>query len=193
MESFKSEWEESSDRIIWHYWPMEFYKGWDDNRSINTPTREETEDNLFEDISHAGISIRLLSRYFDAIPSGVVSEREYEKIRHNMNYFCFKNGFSRFISGDEKYVPLAWHYGISPYFSWLNNSEYNAYIKQGCLKCFPSWDNQGIMYANAKLYNPELAESNIRVNRKMLSEDGLFVKTEFSMIRSDFFVYLGIE
>ena len=171
--TFISEWKEESNRIYWHYWPKEFYDGWeiDENKSMNTPSRDRYEDRLFEDASHAGISIRLICRYYSLFATGVISEQMINKIESNMNYFCFRDGFSQFISGDESYVPREWHYWISPYFAYLNNEKYQKYVRQGYLKCFPCWDSQGSLFANSKFFESNLPEKTIKIDKYILSNN----------------------
>jgi hypothetical protein len=63
---FKSELQYLYDgRLVWHYWPKEFYDGWDasDNLSDNTPTKTLTIDYLFEDLSHAGFNIAFIIHF----------------------------------------------------------------------------------------------------------------------------------
>lgn len=194
ISTFKAEWVESGDRIYWHYWPVSFYQGWtDDGKSKNTPSLAQQEDNLYEDASHAGISVRLLCRYADVVPNGLVTKEMIRKIEGNMKYFCFADGFSRFISGDDNYVPRAWHYWISPYFSYLHNDEFEKYVSQGYLKCFPSWDSSGALFAYAKMYQSNLSAGGISVKRKLLAPDGtLSDMEEFSLSNADLWSYLGV-
>ena len=191
--TFMKDWEEESDRVYWHYWPTEIYRGWtNDGRSVNWPSNPASEDNLFEDASHAGISVRLLSRYVEIIPNGVVGKDVLRKIESNMKYFCFRDGFSRFISGDVGYSPKAWHYWISPNFSYLQNTEFEKYVRQGYLRCFPLWDSQGAFYANAKLYRDSTV--GVKVERKSL-DDSQILKSEetFELSEKDLYDYIGIR
>lgn len=193
--TFKTEWVKESDRIYWHYWPEDIYKGWpDDGRSVNQPTAAANEDKLYEDASHAGISVRMLSRYVDVVPNGAVGTEDMKKIESNMKYFCFRDGFSRFISGDLEYNPKAWHYWISPYFSYLHNYNFEKYVRQGYLRCFPLWDSQGALFANAKLYRGESSGDAISIERYEM-EDSYRLKAvdKFEMTESDLYDYLGIN
>lgn len=191
---FMSEWVDDDNRIYWHYWPNVFYKGWsDDGRSTHSPFKTASVDNNFEDASHAGISVRLLSRYKESIPNGVVNDRCMEKIENNMNYFCFRNGFSNYISGNESGSPRAWHNLISPYWSYLHNDEYEKYVMQGYNKCFPSWDSQVQLFANARLYRPEVPEQSITITRRQLEHDGQLKDLEsFELSRNELYSYLRV-
>ena len=195
LAAFKNEWVEESDRIYWHYWPVEYYNGWnDDGRSKNTPSSNPITDNLFEDVSHAGISVRLISRYVEHIPNGVVDKSHLDKIESNMRCFCFKDGFGRFISGDLSYSPMAWHYWVSPYFTYLHNIEFEKYVRQGYLKCFPQWDSQESLFANAKKYKIELSDGTLVINRKQLNDEGqILSKESFQLSSDDLYTYLGIQ
>ena len=194
--AFMTEWEEEEDRIYWHYWPIDVYRGWlDDGRSVNMPTCSASEDKLYEDASHAGISVRLLSRYIKIIHEGIIGNSVMNKIESNMKYFCFMDGFSRFISGDETYKPRAWHYWISPYFALLHNNEFNKYVRQGYLHCFPFWDSSGALYANANLFHPELSEGIIVIERKEMDDISCLLKTVMTikLSREELFDYMGIN
>ena len=170
ISAFMADWYEESDRIFWHYWPHEFYDGWlDDGRSIHSPSVSSSTDALYEDISHAGISVRFLCRYFEFIPDGIVKKKHIQKIEENMNYFLFKDGFHRYMSGVS--MPRDWCYGISPYWSYLKNECFENYVRQGYLKIFPSWDLSGSLFANAKFYEAQTLEP-IKVSRKRILGGG---------------------
>lgn len=194
LKAFMSEWKVEDDRILWHYWPQTFYDGWNDGRSVNTPYRESYQDIAYEDASHAGISVRLLIRYFENIPNGIISEDILKKIESNMKYFCYKDGFSRFISGYRpSNSPQAWHYWVSPFFTYLHNEEYEKYVKQGYLKCFPNWDTQDALFANAKLFNPDSAGNGIKVVRKKVSGAQLVEVNTFRKSINELYDYFGIQ
>lgn len=195
IKSFKTEWVEGNDRIYWHYWPVDIYEGWqDDGRSVNQPSAAATEDILYEDASHAGISVRLLSRYRDVVPQGVVSSNEMRKIETNMSYFCFGDGFSRFISGNLSYNPKAWHYWVSPYFSYLYNAEFEKYVRQGYLRCFPLWDSQGALFANAKMYRRVSSGNKISIERKRMDDlCEMRAIDSFELSIDGLYNYLGIN
>ena len=190
---FKNDWKEESDRIYWHYWPTEIYSGWtDDGRSVNWSSNPASEDNLYEDASNAGISVRLLSRYVEMMPNGVVGKNMLRKIESNMKYFCFKDGFSRFISGDVAYSPKAWHYWVSPNFTYLQNTEFEKYVRQGYLRCFPLWDSQGAFFANAKLYQGSTV--CVKVERRTLDDSKRMIsEMTFELSGNDLYEYIGIS
>lgn len=195
LAAFLSEWTVENDRVLWHYWPLSYYAGWeDDGRSVHTPSSSPSTDKAYEDASHAGISVRLICRYLENISNGSLKNEIRQKIESNMKYFCSNSGFSKFISG---YVttnnPRAWHYWISPYFTYLHNADFEKYVRQGYLKCFPSWDSQGALYANAKLYEP-ISGGSINVERKELSEDSKWIGIKkFELNNSQLYEYLGIK
>lgn len=192
--TFMDEWIDEGNRIYWHYWPMAFYEGWeDDGRSMYTPSRSPQEDNLFEDASHAGISVRLLCRYVESVPNGVVNVGHLQKIQSNMESFCHEDGFSRFISGDEGYSPRAWHYWISSYFAYLKNRNFEQYVRQGYLGCFPEWDSQQALFANARLYKAESVNGTIVVNRKRIEENDLVDVKSFTLNRGNLIDYFRID
>lgn len=192
LKSFSDEWIEEPDRIYWHYWPMAYYNGWnDDGRSVNTPSSSPMTDNLYEDCSHAGITVRLISRYVENVPNGVITENLMNKIESNMQYFCFTDGFARFISGDTGYSPKAWHYWISPYWAALHNPNFEKYVLQGYLKCFPQWDSQESLYANAELFNSEKPVGIIQIERKRVNADSTISSIEsINLMGDEIFKYI---
>lgn len=195
ISAFKSEWVLSGDKLLWHYYPQIVYNGWeDDGRSKNTPTSTPQTDNLYEDVGHAGISVRLFKRYIENIPNRVVSNTDIQKIEANMANYCFKDGFARFISGDIDYSPKAWHYWISPCYAYYSNQEYAKYVKQGYLKCFPQWDSQQSLFANAKLYHSNENSSSIHIDRMELKQDNNLIEEQSFYLQGDqIYEYLGIE
>ncbi len=195
LTTFVAEWTIENNRVLWHYWPLSYYAGWeDDGRSVHTPSSSPSTDKAYEDASHAGISVRLICKYLENVPNGVIRDEIKQKIESNMTYFCSNSGFSKFISG---YVttnnPRAWHYWISPYFTYLHNTDFEKYVRQGYLKCFPSWDSQGALFANAKLYVPTYSGS-INVERKELGDDSKWISIKkFELNNSQLYEYLGIK
>ena len=194
IKTFMGEWVEENDRIYWHYWPRTYYDGWeDDGRSVHTPSREPQDDNLFEDASHAGISVRLLKCYVENVANGIVNEGHMKKIEQNMEYFCHTDGFSRFISGDVSYNAKGWSYWISPYWAYLHNEDFEHYVQQGYLGCFPEWDSQESLFAYARLYKTEKG-GNVMVQRKRMNERGVLEDVEsFTLTAADLWNYLNME
>lgn len=195
LTTFVAEWTIENNRVLWHYWPLSYYAGWeDDGRSVHTQSSSPSTDKAYEDASHAGISVRLICKYLEIIPDGILGDEIKQKIESNMAYFCSNSGSSKFISG---YVttnnPRAWHYWISPYFTYLHNADFEKYVRQGYLKCFPSWDSQGAIFANAKLYVPTYSGS-INVERKELGDDSKWISIKkFELNNSQLYEYLGIK
>ena len=195
LSAFMSEWTVEDNRIIWHYWPQTYYDGWsDDGRSTHTPSSGVYNDVAYEDASHAGISVRLLARYYETIPNGPINAEILKKIESNMTNFCYKDGFSRFISGYKpSNAPKAWHYWISPYFTYLHNAEFEKYVRQGYLRCFPSWDSQGALFANAKLYYPGSTGNGIKVVRKKVTGTQLMELETFQKPINELYDFFGIN
>lgn len=171
--AFKSEWVETDDRIYWHYWPQSHYDGWflEDNVSSNTPSLEPLEDKLFEDTSHAGISLRFLWRYHQYVDDDYVTEEDLRLIENNMNYFCTERGFSRFVSGDMEYAPISWVNSPGVWWAYLSNDIFENFVAEGSLNVYAEWDNTGRMFANAYNYSPQKA-ADIHVSRWHISFSG---------------------
>jgi len=68
VEKFIHTWEFTQDqtpRILWHYWPPQYYRGWStqDKVSLNRPKQKpkDMSKQRYEDLNHAGISLLGLS------------------------------------------------------------------------------------------------------------------------------------
>jgi hypothetical protein len=60
--AFSDEWEVDEMIFRWRYWPALYYKGWltGDDVSTNTPSSDALADDLYEDLSHAGINMQFV-------------------------------------------------------------------------------------------------------------------------------------
>jgi len=133
-ETFKQEWIYLDDgRILWHYWPQEFYDGWDehDNLSINTPSRPASTDSLYEDLSHSGINIKFILEIYRNFPASPITASDIEAIYLTIDGFRYGDEYSRFMSGDINYQPPSRIY--IPQYGWNELGEEKLYeqIKNG--------------------------------------------------------------
>lgn len=116
---FKSEWIfTKDDRVLWHYWPGFFYRGWKNGeiKSVNTPMQEPREDVLFEDVSHAGINVKFILEFVRGIDKEIFSSTDLLHIKNTLVFFIAE-GYSRFISGDKSYSPADLMY--VPSYGWV--------------------------------------------------------------------------
>lgn len=105
--SFNSQITTTGDnRILWHYWPADFYKGWSasDSISINTPSRPQSNDQLFEDVSHAGINISFIFEINKLFPNLVFDASTIDRVRNMRDKLQIGKLWARFISGDTSYT-----------------------------------------------------------------------------------------
>lgn len=161
LSEFKNEWTLDGERIYWRYWPSSYYR----------ECGISEQDALYEDTSHASISVRLLCRYYSYISDGIVLEDDLKKIQNSMKYFCFQDGFSGFINGDTEYQPKAWIYPAGTWWSYLNNDEYENFIRQGSINSYPEWDNIGRLFTNAKYFDPDIENTEGTVERLVICFD----------------------
>lgn len=116
-QSFKNDFVYTNDnRLLWHYWPLSFYSGWDvkDGISVNTPSYPPSVDNLYEDISHAGINALFVYRFYEMFPNEVFTLDDILKLKKTFDHFYSR--YSRFISGDIVYQ--AGNNKNFPYYGW---------------------------------------------------------------------------
>ena len=96
---------------LWHYWPCEFYQGWElaSGKSSNTPVYSSSCDTRYEDTSHARITANFVLDAAELLDTKIPID--LKEIGNNIE--ASYNSFSRFISGKEvgspvssKYLPL---------------------------------------------------------------------------------------
>ncbi len=156
--SFKNEWIVKDNYIAWHYWPIMFYEGWSiiDEISLNTPSKNKTEDLLLEDVSHAGLNLEFILSYHDTFKDNIISCEDINKISNNINKWCFKDGFARFISGDIEYSPKGYNYHIPHHWAKLKNDHLDAYFTSLHDHVNPDFDNMSLLIAYAVKYDPDI-------------------------------------
>lgn len=134
-------------RILWHYWPSEFYKGWttEQNISLNTPFKIAMKDELYEDISHGGITALFISEFYNFYPNEIFTLSDLEKIRHSFNHFYSVN--SRFISGDVNYT-AGDKVRFYPYYGWQSFSSQQSVLdgKKFLPSIYPDFETGEALY-----------------------------------------------
>ena len=113
------------DTRAWHYWPLEFYSGWDPSkyRSCNIPSAAATRDEYFEDYSHALATVEFLAAFERATgrPALIDAEALAERLHADGNRFHFSFGG---VPGEaaERYLPYGYWArtaGVAPYYKTL--------------------------------------------------------------------------
>lgn len=154
-EAFHREVEYTNDgRLLWHYWPAIFYEGWTVTSRIskNTPEREATKDDLYEDFSHAGLNLKFVAEYNKHIDENLF--RNYKSLLNNtLDSMINENGtFSRFMNGFSD-QPFSFHY--LPKFGWseLNNPKLNIYYENLLPYIYPEFDSMELAVAYIERIN----------------------------------------
>ena len=101
----RSEWDFSTGAPLWHYWPREYYAGWveSDDVSTNTPVLEPSVDELYDDVSHAGLVIKLVDVHRRVAGDAVFPDSDLDGLRALLDNVLVDGTFARFISGDIEY------------------------------------------------------------------------------------------
>lgn len=101
--SFSNQWVLKDGLLVWHYWPDEFYKGWEDETfSSNTPSKASTVDNLYEDTSHAAENIKFIIEACKLINHVNCADQRELLLNTTSNLYQGRL-FSRFMSGEVNY------------------------------------------------------------------------------------------
>jgi len=185
MSTFKVEWIINQDNtIMWHYWPLVFYEGWDeqDNKSINTPKREEQIDKVLEDTVHAAINAKFIMEYHNTFDDGLITSSDLAGVKKAMDYFCSKDGFNANISGlgkegSKSYLSL-------PGVWWVEyENQYLAdlYSNLGHF-AYPDFD-YSILYRYASLYD-ENEEISLTIAKDVYSLNGTLRSSSSEQIYS---------
>lgn len=128
----------------WHYWPLEFYSGWDSSkyRSCNVPSAAATQDEYFDDYSHALATVEFLATFERATgrPPVIDVEALAERLHADGNRFYFSFGK---VPGEaaERYLP----YGY-----WARTAEVAPYYKSLVVLPIPDYDAQLVFQAQVR-------------------------------------------
>lgn len=150
VSKFKSEWVYQKNKILWHYWPLIYYKGWNekDNISLHTPKKAPSKDYLYEDVSHAALNVLAIVEFYKNFPNKVISKMDLTYIINTIKYNLIKGNytFSKFLSGNDIYAKPSIFY--FPHFGWINlakdtlkNFLYSLFPMLG-----PNFDEQRLFY-----------------------------------------------
>lgn len=144
-DNFSNEFYHDGHTYIWHYWPQEFYNGWQAGKyqSNNAPSRAATKDELFEDVSHADLDLEFLLKASHTLKNKLPINLEviFNNIKKG------KYTFSRFISGSEKL--LTPDYTNLPQGSFLYYDEIKNYYSHYIVNPFVDFDSQNLFLSYA--------------------------------------------
>lgn len=127
VKKFINTWEltkEKTPRILWHYWPKQYYQGWSeqDKVSLNRPKQnpKDLAKQRYEDLNHAGISLLGLS-YLDHDLTPSVSQGLQNTMSHLLKLGAI---LPRDMNGDGPHHPrwalgAGWHQFNSPALNQL--------------------------------------------------------------------------
>lgn len=144
----------AGERLLWHYWPSEYYAGWskDDQISINTPYKEKTTDNLYEDLSHAGENVKFMLEFRKAFGDGIFSNKHLKQLSNTITHFMYdRNKFSRFMSGDTTYQQPSARFMPSYGWSELGHKKLNQLYLNLVPMVYPDFESQSntLAYLNS--------------------------------------------
>jgi hypothetical protein len=145
--TFRAELAYTADgRLLWHYWPHQYYDGWseDEDISSNTPSQPASVDSRYEDYSHASINVlSILEVYARSRRTGefIFTQQDLEALQQTLQ--GMKNGFdwSRFISGDIDYQEPSLQF--MPNFGWLKLADQETLdqIRKGLPAYYPFFES----------------------------------------------------
>jgi len=156
---FKEEWVYEENKILWHYWPSLYYEGWteNDNISLHTPNKEPSVDTLFEDVSHAALSVLFVIEFHKSFPDEIFLNTDIEGIKNTLKENLIKGNytFARFISGNETYTQPSIMY--LPRFGWVNlaSEELKEFYYPLLPMIGPNFDEQTLFYSYSVLADSE--------------------------------------
>lgn len=179
---FKQDFVYSEDYLTWYYWPDEYYNGWEkeDNRSINTPSRNKREKEFFEDTSHAGTNVEFILEFQKQFPNEVFLKSDIQKMTKTINTFVKKDKFSRFMN--DQSTAMKDHYSYIPFYGWskLNNQKLNHYyyslnpiFGQHWLKYLSIDKNNLEEYKEYRVFKYNLKYKKINTELKKITKDNL--------------------
>ncbi len=127
VKKFINTWEltqEKTPRILWHYWPPQYYQGWSkqDKVSLNRPMQKpkDLSKQRYEDLNHAGISLLGLS-YVNYNLAPEISQNLQNTMAHLLKVGPI---LPRDMNGDGPHNPrwalgAGWHQFASPALNQL--------------------------------------------------------------------------
>lgn len=170
---FKDDFVYIDEKLIWHYFPSSYYKGWlkEQNKSINTPSRKEYNDTLYEDLSHAGINVKFILEFYSLFPEEVFTIDDIHRLRNTVDGFIIGGAFSRFMSGDTAYQKP--EYRFIPSYGWpaLNYSNLNRFYIRNNPMIHPDFDSQSWGKYLDAIDNERIGKENIVIKQEIYTAD----------------------
>ena len=179
-QKFKSEFVYSDNKLLWHYWPNEFYLGWnsDDNLSVNTLSRTQRDDVLFEDLSHASLNLKFILEFQNSFPNEIFLDSDIVKISNTIDGFIYDKEFSKFTSGDIAYQEQ--NYRFIPSVSWgrLGNENLNKFYINLNPIFYPDFDQQNWNKYLETIDKTLLYEENIKIENYRFDIDANIISVD---------------
>jgi hypothetical protein len=174
--NFVADLEEVNGTNLWHYWPKEFYEGWNwgEKLSSNHPIRNPILDELYDDFSHAYLTSIFIREAAEIL--GQKPPINLDAIANNLEIDSWV--FSRFISGDVSYSEPSLDY--MPHF--IEAANIAAYYREAIPQRNIDFDSQSYTRAYAQLVSsePELGESLI-IREYSTNPNGIVLESEHSL------------
>ena len=178
---FKNQFQYSDENILWHYWPTEYYNGWDleSNISINTPTKLKEIDVLYEDTSHAGENLKFIINFNSEVLSSIFTNDDIVLIKNTLQNNIVQKRYSRFISGDTTYdLPK---FRFFPYYGWseLENLDLQNLYLNILPNIYPNFESEYLLAYINQLRNITSFDC-LSVRTQVFSKKGLTLNDEFT-------------
>ncbi|MGA9541259.1 MAG: hypothetical protein WBQ77_09465 [Methyloceanibacter sp.] len=144
VDQFLKSWELEKDGALWRYWPPAYFAGWteEDLISASRPVKRADADPNYEDIAHAGISLRALAQIR-------LSRKQDSAVRQRLDTLL-QSGFMlpTFIDGSGTASPR-----------WFPATGWDAFatdeLRDRYAALLPSATSGARLLAYANLYRPE--------------------------------------
>lgn len=178
-DTFKKQFIYTDNKLIWHYWPKEFYIGWSENDkvSLNTPNRKKSEDNLYEDLSHAGINVSFIYKFQSMFPSEIFTSNDILLLHNTIDGVIYNNNFSRFMSGDIDYQDAEYRFLPKGGWSLLKHEKLTSFYTSLNPNIYPDFDSQGWGYYLNSINQEELKDEAIVIYSEKFDANKNFLKS----------------
>jgi len=155
----KGEMTETTDgRLLWHYWPLAYYRGWSaaDGVSTHHPSQNAAVDTLFEDVSHAGINLDFILLCHSIFDGEIFTDRDIDLVRATAVRATNAPGIARFISGDTSYQPANYRFlPVSGGWPKLHLTSLREFYARTIPLVYPSFDSLGGLLAYLSSIEPD--------------------------------------
>ncbi|QOP41431.1 hypothetical protein [Sulfurimonas marina] len=187
---FKSEWVYIDNKILWHYMPLKYYDGWneDENQSVHLPSKNISVDTRFEDTAHAGLNVKFIVKFHQKFTNEIFDESDIDKINNTLNDTININGFAKYINVLDSANYFSYKNFNSMKIGWtlLNNEKLKSKFVNLTPNNIPNFDNitnSYIQYVNRKaLLNEDLIVEEITLDQDLIVQGSKFKSYNFNNI-----------